>query len=156
MLINTFIFFSQYEYLTQPQIAYKYISIPSSAAIVTLPAGKSEAQQPQPSVMGFKYLAASPTYKYVQPPAVTTEPEAAEEPTNPLKFAFKYQQNAFKQEQQLEQQQDEQADFNEQPAVQYKYIAVPAYKYVQQQAAPEYGQLQAAATYDYGDDKQQF
>lgn len=134
------------------------------------PGGKYD----EPSTPGYKYLAASPTYKYVQPPAVTTEPEAAEVPTNALKYAFRYEQNAFKQEQQLAQQQQQQQQDDEQqyeqPAVQYKYIAVPSYKYVQQAAAaPEYGQLlqlsqaaaaghapAAAASYDYTDDKQQY
>ncbi|KAE9532694.1 hypothetical protein AGLY_009775 [Aphis glycines] len=144
------------EYLTQPQVAYKYISLPSAVALQQ--SGKFE----EPSTSGYKYLAASPTYKYVQPPAVTTEPEAAEEPTNSLKYALKYEQNSFKQEQ--EQQQQLQQQFQqqeyEQPAVQYKYIAVPSYKYVQQVAAePEYGQhhqqqQQVASSYDYTDDKQ--
>lgn len=142
----------KHEYLTQPQMAYKYISLPSAIALQQ-PLGKLE----EPSTSGYKYLAASPTYKYVQPPAVTTEPEAAEEPTNSLKYALKYEQNSFKQEQ--EQQQQLQQQFQqqeyEQPAVQYKYIAVPSYKYVQQvPAEPEYGQQQAAVSYDYTDDKQ--
>ncbi|XP_025197079.1 vacuolar protein-sorting-associated protein 36-like isoform X2 [Melanaphis sacchari] len=139
------------EYLTQPQVAYKYISLPSPVALQQ--SGKFE----EPSTPGYKYLAASPTYKYVQPPAVTTEPEAAEEPTNSLKYALKYEQNSFKQEQ--EQQQFQQQEY-EQPTIQYKYIAVPSYKYVQQVAAePEYGQhhqqqQQVASSYDYTDDKQ--
>lgn len=136
----------KHEYLSQPQVAYKYISLPSAVALQQ--SGKFE----EPSTSGYKYLAASPTYKYVQPPAVTTEPEAAEEPTNSLKYALKYEQNSFKQEQQ---QQLQQQDY-EQPAVQYKYIAVPSYKYVQQVATePEYGQQQQhAVSYDYTEDKQ--
>lgn len=137
-------FFLQYEYLTQPQMTYKYISLPSSIALQQHAGVKYE----EPSTPSYKYLAASPTYKYVQPPAVTTEPEAAEEPTNPLKYAFKHQQNSFKQEQLQQQQQHEQEQEYEHPGVQYKYIAVPSYKYVQQ--AP------AAASYDYTDDKQQY
>ncbi|KAL5244164.1 hypothetical protein ACI65C_011574 [Semiaphis heraclei] len=147
----------KHEYIAQPQMTYKYISLPSAVALQQ--SGKFE----EPSTSGYKYLAASPTYKYVQPPAVTTEPEAAEEPTNSLKYALKYEQNSFKQEQ--EQQQQLQQQFQqqeyEQPAVQYKYIAVPSYKYVQQvPAEPEYGQhhqqqqQQVAVSYDYTDDKQ--
>lgn len=139
----------QYEYLTQPQMAYKYVSLPSPVGLqlsgsggggVVGGAGKYE----QPSTPGYKYLAASPTYKYVQPPAVTTEPEAAEVPTNSLKYALKYEQNSFKQEQQqlLRQQQQQLEQDYEQPAVQYKYVAVPSYKYVQQ----------VPASYDYTDD----
>lgn len=128
-------------------MTYKYVSLPSAVALPQ--SGKFE----EPSTTGYKYLAASPTYKYVQPPTVTTEPEAAEEPTNSLKYALKFEQNSFKQEQQQQQQQQE----YEQPAVQYKYIAVPSYKYLQQATAPEYGHHQlpaAAVSYDYTDDKQ--
>lgn len=142
----------QYEYVQQPQMAYKYVSLPSILSLQPqVPAVKYEQQ---PSTPGYKYLAASPVYKYVQPPTVTTEPEAAEEPTNSLKYALKYEQNTFKQEQ-LRQ------DDYEQPAVQYKYVAVPSYKYVQHVAAaatadPEYGgQHRLQATYDYADEKQQ-
>lgn len=140
---------AQYEYLQQPQMAYKYVSLPSVLSLQQASAGKYE----QPSTPGYKYLAASPTYKYVQPPTVTTEPEAAEEPTNTLKHAFKYEQNRFKQEQ-LQQQED-----YEQPAVQYKYVAVPSYKFAQQATAvdPEYNGQQHHAlqvSYDYGDEKQ--
>lgn len=135
----------QYEYLSQPQVAYKYISLPSAVALQQA-AGKYE----EPSTPGYKYLAASPTYKYVQPPAVTTEPEAAEVPTNSLKFALKYEQNSFKQQQLQEAAAAQQAAAEyEQPAVQYKYVAVPAYKYVQQ--VPEYGDHQQ----DFGDGKHQ-
>lgn len=133
-------------------MTYKYISLPSAVAL------QQSSKFEEPSTSGYKYLAASPTYKYVQPPAVTTEPEAAEEPTNSLKYALKYEQNSFKQEQ--EQQQFQQQEY-EQPAVQYKYIAVPSYKYVQQvPAEPEYGQhhqqqqQQVAVSYDYTDEKQ--
>lgn len=141
------------------------MSLPSSAVQAALQPGKYD----EPSKPSYKYLAASPTYKYVQPPAVTTEPEAAEVPTNALKYAFKYEQNAFKQEQQqlrLQQQQQQQLQQQqqdyEQPAVQYKYVAVPSYKFVQQ-AAAEYGHQLAApqqpapvSSYDYTDDKQQY
>lgn len=159
-----FFFFPQYEYLTQPQMVYKYISLPS------LPAA---AKYEGPSTPSYKYLAASPTYKYVQPPAVTTEPEAAEEPTNSLKYAFKYEQNAFDKEQrqlQLHQQQQQQqlhaaaAAYEQPTAVQYKYVAVPSYRYVQQVAPAEYEQQvssaaaaagSAATSYDYGSDDKQ-
>lgn len=134
----------QYEYLTQPQMAYKYISLPSSI-VLQQHAGDNYKE---PSTPGYKYLAASPTYKYVQPPVVTTEPEVAEEPTNSLKYALKYEQNTFKQEQLQQQQQHEQEQEYENPAVQYKYIAVPSYKYVQQ--------VPGAASYDYTDEKQQY
>jgi len=114
-------------------MTYKYVSLPSAVS-----------KYEEPSTPGYKYLAASPTYKYVQPPAVTTEPEAAEEPTNALKYAFKYEQNAFKQQQQQE---------YEQPAVRYKYVAVPSYEYARR--ASEYEQQQrlaGGASYDYADD----
>ncbi|VVC39606.1 Hypothetical protein CINCED_3A021306 [Cinara cedri] len=138
----------KYEYLAQPQVAYKYISLPSSVALQQA-AGKYE----EPSTPGYKYLAASPTYKYVQPPAVTTEPEAAEEPTNSLKFALKYEQNSFKQQQLQDAAAAQQAAEYEQPAIQYKYVAVPTYKYVQQ--APEYDDRQQVSHAEYADDKHQ-
>lgn len=148
--LRVFFFFSpkQYEYLTQPQVAYKYISLPSAVALQQA-AGKYE----EPSTPGYKYLAASPTYKYVQPPAVTTEPEAAEVPTNSLKFALKYEQNSFKQQQLQDAAAAQEVAEYEQPAVQYKYVAVPAYKYVQQ--VPEYDDHQQVSHADFGDDKHQ-
>jgi len=136
----------------QPRTAYKYISLSEALALQQQANGGGGGKYEEPSTPGYKYLAASPTYKYVQPPAVTTEPEAAEEPTNSLKYALKYEQNPQHE--------------HEQPAVRYKYVAVPSYEYAQQQqaAVPEYGQhrhrLQAAASsYDFGDDdadKQQY
>lgn len=133
-----FSFSVQYEYLMRPQMTYKYVSLPSAVVLQQQSGG---GKYEEPSTPGYKYLAASPTYKYVQPPAVTTEPEAAEEPTNTLKYAFKYEQNAFKQQQQ------QQRELYEQPVVRYKYVAVPSYEYAQHQQ-----QLAGGASYDYTDD----
>ncbi|XP_050431998.1 uncharacterized protein LOC126840363 [Adelges cooleyi] len=119
----------KYEYLTKPlQPEYKYISLPASAY-----SGKFEETNATPN---YKYLAASPTYKYVQPPAVSSEPEDEEEDqATALKYAYKYE-NLYK---------DQLPKAYEQPAVQYKYIAVPSYKYVSE------------PKYDYSnDDKQQY
>lgn len=126
------------------------MSVPAAVSLQHA-GGEDNVKYEEPSTPNYKYLAASPTYKYVQPPAVTTEPEAAEEPTNSLKYALKYERNAYRQEQ------DQQQEYEQQPAVRYKYVAVPTYKYVPQ-AVPEYGQhqLAAAASYDYADDKQQY
>ncbi|XP_050538393.1 uncharacterized protein LOC126903886 [Daktulosphaira vitifoliae] len=116
----------KYEYLDKPLIQpeYKYISLPAAPAF----AGKLEDANSTP---GYKYLAASPTYKYVQPPAVNSEPEEEEDgQTEALKYAYKYE-NLYKEPLQKIPQ------TYEQPAVQYKYITVPSYKYIQQQQ-PEY------------------